>query len=52
MKCAVCGAEKMEVEDTRHKGGEVHRTRKCVECPAKFTTLERIQALKTRKRRK
>jgi len=44
MKCPYCGYEDSKVIDSRDVNEAIRRRRECLECGARFTTYERLQA--------
>ncbi len=44
MKCPYCGYEDSKVVDSRDVNEAIRRRRECLECGARFTTYERLQA--------
>ena len=44
MKCPYCGHEDSRVIDSRDSSEAIRRRRECLECGARFTTYERLQA--------
>jgi len=45
MKCPYCGYEDSRVIDSRDSSEAIRRRRECLECDARFTTYERLQAM-------
>jgi transcriptional repressor NrdR len=44
MRCPYCGHEDSRVTDSRNAENGVRRRRECLQCSARFTTYERVQA--------
>ena len=45
MKCPECGCEESKVIDSRPTENKVRRRRECIQCGARFTTYEIIEAV-------
>jgi transcriptional repressor NrdR len=46
MRCPFCSSEDSRVIDTRSAGGGIRRRRECQDCNRRFTTYERVAALR------
>src|SRR5438046_8973213 len=46
MRCPYCGSDENKVVDSRDAGDAIRRRRECEACAERFTTYERVDALR------